>query len=455
MSFIKLPKDARFSNKMIILFIIPILFEQLLIGSLSLADTLMIARLPDSEAALAGIANVSRLDTLFKQIFSALAAGGSVFISQYIGAQDLKKAGQSLKQLALSMFLGAIVLSVVLMVFRSFILTFLFGSVEEAVMNESLKYYTYTIAAYPFMALFNIGTASFRAMKKSKITLYASVLMMVINISLKYVFLFCAKLGVVGAGLSLIIAYAVTGVGLVVLLMRRKNEVYIDNLLKPEWDIKMLGGIYKLALPTGIESGMFQLGSLILQTLVASLGTVAINANHVATTISYMTYAAASAFTLGILPFVGQCMGAKRPDEAEFYIKHILKLDRLVLIVTAVFAIIFTPQVVSVFGLSEEASVQTINIARLYFFCTPLFYPESFALANALRGTGDTKFPMIVSITTMFVLRVGFAYFMVKVFSLGIMSIWIVMVSDWFVRGIIFTMRFKRGAWKQNRVIGN
>ncbi len=455
MSFLKLSKDVRFSNKMIILFIIPIFLEQLLIGSLSLADTLMIARLPDSEAALAGIANVSRIDTLFKQIFSALAAGGSVFISQYIGAKDFKKAGQSLKMLTISMFLGAVALSVILMVFRMFILTFLFGSVEETVMNESLKYYTYTITAYPFMALFNIGTASFRAMKKSKITLVASVLMMIINISLKYVFLFCAKLGVIGAGLSLIIAYAVTGVGLILLLMRKKNEVYIDNLLKPEWDFKMLGGIYKLALPTGIENGMFQLGSLILQTLVASLGTVAINANHIANQISYMTYAAASAFTLGILPFVGQCMGAGKPDEAEVCIKHILKLDRLVLIAAAAVAIIFTPQVVSVFGLSEEASIQTVNIARLYFFCTPLFYPESFALANALRGTGDTKFPMIVSITTMFVLRVGFAYLMVRVFLLGIMSIWIVMVSDWFVRAIIFTIRFKQGLWKQNKVINN
>ena len=453
MSFIKLPKDARFSNKMIILFIIPILFEQLLIGSLSLADTLMVARLPDSEAALAGIANVSRLDTLFKQIFSAVAAGGSVFISQYIGANDFKKAGQSLKQLAVSLFLGSIVLSTVMMLFRTSILNLLFGSVEDAVMEESIKYYTYTIASYPFMALFNIGTASFRAMKKSKVTLVASVLMMVINISLKYVFLFHLDLGVIGAGLSLIIAYFITGIGLILLLMRRNNEVYIDNLLKPEWDFKMLGGIYKLALPTGIENGMFQLGSLLLQSLIASLGTVAINANHIANNISYLTYAAASAFTLGILPFVGQCMGAKKPDEAEFYIKHILKLDRIILAVLAVFAIIFTPQVVSIFGISEEASIQTVRIARLYFFFTPFFYPESFALANALRGTGDTKFPMIVSITDMFLLRVGGAYLMVKAFSMGIISIWIVMVSDWFVRAVIFSIRFKRGAWKENRVI--
>ena len=455
MSFIKLPKDARFSNKMIILFIIPILFEQLLIGSLSLADTLMVARLPDSEAALAGIANVSRLDTLFKQIFSAIAAGGSVFISQYIGANDLKKAGQSLKQLAVSLFFGSIVLSVLMMVFRVGILNLLFGSVEDTVMKESLQYYTYTIASYPFMALFNIGTASFRAMKKSKITLLASVLMMSINISLKYVFLFYLKMGVIGAGLSLVIAYAVTGIGLVLLLMRKNNLVYIDNILKPEWDLKMLGGIYRLALPTGIENGMFQLGSLLLQSLIASLGTVAINANHIANNISYMTYAAASAFTLGILPFVGQCMGAKKPDEAEFYIKHILKLDRIILAVLAVFAIVFTPQVVSIFGISEEASVQTVRIARLYFLCTPLFYPESFALANALRGTGDTKFPMVVSITDMFVLRVGGAYLMVKAFSMGIISIWIVMVSDWFVRAVIFSIRFKHGSWKQNRVIGN
>ena len=450
---LSLPKDAMFSNKTIILFIFPILIEQILIASLSMVDTLMVSRLPDSSFILAGIANVTRMDTLFKQIFVALGAGGGIFIAQFIGAKRLDDANKSLKMNMISMVFIAVIISVILEIFKVHILNFLFGKVEEEVMEQSLKYYSVTILSYPLMALFNCGCASLRSMEKSKMTLYASLIMMSVNIIFKYVFLFVLKMGVVGAGLSTLIAYGVTGIGLLIVLCNKKNNVHIDNIFKPEWDWKMLGKIYKVALPTGIENGLFQVGALILQTLIASLGTIAINANHIANTLTPMLHAPANAFTLGIIPFISQCMGANKSKEAEFYTKHILKLDHIITFGLALIVIPLTPFAIRIFGMSDDISGEAFKALLIYFICIPLIYPESFALANALRGAGDTKFAMCTSVITMFMFRIGLAYIFVRIFNLGILSTWIAMVSDWFVRGIIYRIRFRRGKWKMNCII--
>lgn len=212
MAFLRLPKDSRFSNKEILLFMLPILLEQILIASMPLADTAMISMIPNSNLALAGIANISRLDTFVKQVFVALAAGGSIFVSQYIGAKKYKMANKVLKLSVTSMFLISLVLMVILEAFKEPLLNFLYGSVELGVMTQSLIYYTSTICAYPFMALYNCGSASFRALGKSRMSLYSSAVLLVTNLTLKYIFVIKLDMGVLGAGLSLLIAYAVSGI---------------------------------------------------------------------------------------------------------------------------------------------------------------------------------------------------------------------------------------------------
>lgn len=420
---------------------------------MSIADTFMISKLPGSQFALAAIANVSRIDTLIKQIFVALAAGGSVVVSQYIGAQRFSDANRSLKMSIFSILGITILMSVLLILFKNQILGALFGTVEKTVMEQSRIYFTIAICYYPFMSLYNTCSASFRAMKESKIPLIGSIAMMSINLSLKYIFIFKMNLGVTGAALSLLIAYAITGIIMLVILCNKRWKVHIERIYRLEWNSNMVKRIFKVGIPNGIENGLFQLGALILQVLVASLGTVSINANHLAYSVSPLMYTASAAFSLGILTFVSQCMGAGKPEEAAFFTKHILKLQYFVLIILCVILVPFIPFLVSLFGMSEEISHNTETILRLYFIGSVFFYPTSFTLANSLRGTGDTTFTMVASISTMFLFRIGVAYLLVKAFNLGVVSIWIAMVLDWVIRSIIFILRFKHGKWKNNSVI--
>ena len=451
--FFKIPEEYTFSGKYILLFMLPIIFEQMLTSSLAIADTFMVSMLPDSKTALAGIANVSRIDTLFKQIFVALAAGCGIFVAQYLGAGKKEEANRALKNGVYSMVAIATALAVIMEIFKAPILNLLFGKVEEQVMQQSLTYYSITIIAYPFMALFNAGTASFRSMGKPKATFIASVAMMAINLSLKYVFLFPLGMGVLGAGLSLLIAYAITGVVMFVMLLSPKHPAHIEKPLDVRVSFPLLGKIYSVALPTGIENGLFQLGALILQTLVATLGTAAINANHLTNTLTAVTLTTATSFSLTVLPIVGRCMGAKKPHEAEFYIKHLSKVAHAVLLPIAALAIILSPWLVSLFNYDAETSTLAVRCMIIYYACTPLFYPEAFCITYALRSAGDTRFTMLASVSTMFLFRIGFAYALEYIFHLGILSIWVAMVSDWFIRGIIYVIRFRNGKWKKHNLI--
>jgi Na+-driven multidrug efflux pump len=138
---------------------------------------------------------------------------------------------------------------------------------------------------------------------------------------------------------------------------------------------------------------------------------------------------------------------------AEFYIRYFVRVGHIVLAPVAILAIIIAPYLVSLFGYDAETSKMAVECLAVYYGATLLVYPEGFGLTYALRGTGDTKFTMLVSVSTMFLFRIGFAYALEGIFHLGIISIWIAMMSDWFIRGIIYAARFRGGKWKNHNLI--
>lgn len=449
----RLPQNARFSNKEIILFMIPIFIEQIIIAAMGFADSMMVAHSEMGELAASGVELVKRIDILVKQIFVALSAGGSVVVSQYIGANDRKNGNIALKSSILALVALTVVFSAVMFVFKNNILHAMYGGVEKAVMKQALLYFSMTILSYPFMTLYNSGSASFRAMANSRVPMVASFMLMFISLAAKYIFIFKLNLGVTGAGLSNLVAYALVGIILLIMLCSHSNKVYIDKPYILKWNNKMVKRVFKLGIPNGIENGLFQAGALILQSLVASLGTAAILANGLAHNITPLLYSFANAFTLGILTFSGQCMGANAPEEAAFYTKHIIKLDYIFVLIGFMIYMPLVRPLSEFFGFSKVATEDGIRILYLYGIFVIIAYPLSFALPNALRGAGDTKFTMLVSVTTMFIFRIGIAYFFVLKMHFGVIGIWYAMVLDWFVRSTCFICRFRSGKWKTIKVI--
>ncbi len=451
MGFLSLNKDARFSNKEIMAFFLPILFEQLMVVALNVADTIMVSSL--GEVTVAGVALVSRIDNFVKQFLLALAQGGSVVVSQYLGAENKKLAGVSIKNNIRIVCVFGILVMTIMVCFRPYVLNLLFGGAEPEVLAVSNSYFVITAFSYPVAALYYAGSRLFRSIGESKIPSTAAIVMMSMNLILKYIFIYKAQMGVAGAALSTLIAMAVTGIALFVMLYNHKNGIRPEGIFsfKIEWD--NVRRIFNISLPNGIEQGMFQLGALLIARLVSTLGTAAIAADQISRSLTGIIHCGGTAFVAVMMTYVGRCMGAGSAKDAKFYTKHILKIDYIfTFVITAAFVCIAKP-IISFYGISEEAERLAFNILLLYSVGSVTFYPTSFAVAAALRGAGDTKFVMYVAGISMLAFRVGAAYIFVHAFDLGIIGAWIAMVSDWVIRSIVFAIRVKNGKWAENKVI--
>jgi len=451
MNFLKQSDNCRFSNKTILLFVLPIFLEQIMIAFIGIADTYMVSSF--GEAAVAGVSLVTSIDKFVKSIFTGLAAGASVVISQYIGADDKSNASKSMKTGIQILFLMTIVISALMIIFKRPVLNLLFGAVEKDVMDSSIKYFSISAFSYPFVSLFSVGCSSYRAMGNSRITFYASLLMLGINLVLKYIFIYHLDMGVTGAGLSSLIAYGIVAVILIVSLHNTDNKVHLDKIYAFEGTKKMIMSIFGIGIPNGIENGMFQLGHILLQNLMSTLGTVAIAANALYSNLSPLYHSLNSGFSLGITTFVAQCMGAGKPDEARYYMRHILKLTYVFTAVNGIIVIILSKPLISIYGLSQEVTNVGHKLLLIYLSGAIIAYPSSFTLANGLRGTGDTKFTMTVSMLSMFGVRIGLAYIAVYVFKMGVYGVQLVMVLEWFEKGIIYHIRERRGKWQNIKVI--
>lgn len=451
MNFFKLQAGSRFTNKQIIAFLLPVIFEQLMVAGLGMADTFMVSSL--GEVAVAGVALVSRIDNFAKQFFLALAQGGSVVLSLYIGANNQGNAQKALKDNIRIVVAIGLMTMLVMVAFKDNILNLLFADAEKDVLKVSSIYFTVTAFSYPLIALYYAASATFRAMGEATLPFVASIAMMIINLVLKYIFIFHMDMGVMGAALSTLIAMGVIGIWLTCMLRSSKNKVSLCGLFKLDLSLIISKKILTISVPNGIEQGMFQLGALAIAGLVSGLGTASIAADSLARTISPLIHSIGAAFNAVMIMIVGQCIGAGRPDEAVFYTKHLFKFDYLMTTVASVLVIIFLKPIISVFSVSAQAQNLTFWIMIIYSIGSFLLYPTSFALASTLRGAGDTKFVMVVSTASMFIFRIGAAYLFVHAFNMGIIGTWVAMVSDWAIRSSIFIARFKIGKWKEHKVI--
>ena len=452
MKFFSQPDDARFSNKEMILFVLPVFLEQLMIAGLGFADTFMVsAKL--GTTALAGVSLVNRIDTFAKNFFAAFAQGGSVVVAQYIGSKNEFNQQKSLKN-NIQILVGIGTLFMLFMIFfKNQFITLFFGGAEQAVLDVTLEYFSITAFSYPFVALYYVCSALFRVMGESRIPFMGSVIMMGINLALKYIFIFELDMGVAGAAFSTFLAMGITGSALLIMLTSKENKVRLVSPLKPDFDLKMTGRILKISFPNGIEQGMFQLGALMLAGLVSGLGEDAINADQISRNVTPLIYGISTGFNALMLMVVGQCMGANEISEVVRYRKHILKLNHFfVFAISLGFFVILKPMI-GIFGVSEQSEIWAMQICVLYVIGSILFYPSSFGTPSALRGTGDTKFVMFVAAASMFMFRIGCAYICVNLLNMGVIGIWVAMILDWVIRSVIFELRFRHGKWKENKVI--
>lgn len=430
--------------------IIPLILEQLLAMTVGLAAVVMITGV--GESAVSGVSLVDSLNVLIISILSALCTGGAVVCAQYIGRREVENARTSARQLVYIALIFALAISAVLLIAPVFFIRLIFGSVDPAVTESAKTYLIFSAISFPFLALYNACAALFRAMGNARVSLYVSLVMNVINVAANALMIYLLHMGVLGAGIATALSRAVAAIMMLLLIRSRTNVIYLARLFPVRFEPRMVKSILSIGVPNGFENGLFNFGKLLVQTLVAGLGTSAIAANAIIGSIFNIIIVPGMGMSLAILTVVGQCIGAGDYPQAISYTKKLTLVTYITMIAVNLPVLIFSRWVVGLFPLSVEATRMAEHVMPVLAVSCMLIWPISFAFPNALRAAGDARFSMILSTASMWVVRFGLSYLFVARFHLGVAGVWYGMTADWVVRAIFFLLRYRSGKWK-NKVV--
>lgn len=431
--------------------IFPMFVEQLLSVTMGMADTLMVSGV--GEAAVSSVSLVDSINILIIQILSALATGGAVIGSQYIGRRDGKNARRSAAQLYTVLVVSTVTVMLLTLMLCRPILRLVFGQIDDDVMGFAQTYFIISALSYPFIGAYNAGAALFRAQGNSRISMLASLVMNIINIAGNALLIYGFGLGVLGAALATLVGRVFAACWVFWQQQQFENPLRIERLQDMRPDRSMILRILGIGVPSGLENGMFQIGKLCVSSLTSTLGTSAIAANAVANSISSLTNIPGNTMSLAMIPVVGQCLGAGEKKQARRYAWILLGIAFVGLAATNAALFVGAPLLCRIYNLTPEATAMCEQVLHWFAVFSVFFWATSFTLPNALRSGGDTKYTMTVSIFSMWLFRVILSYFFVLHLDMGLLGVWMGMFVDWICRSTFFMIRFVRGKWMDHKVI--
>ena len=431
--------------------IVPLFVEQLLLVLVGIVDIFVVSHV--SEAAVSGVSLVNSFNMIFILLFVALASGGAVVISQYLGKGDKQAAGKTASQLVTISTLFSLVMAAVTLNNIRPLLTLLFGAVEPDVMSACVTYLCVSAYSYPALAIYNAGAAMYRSFGDTKTTMHLSIISNVINFVGCLAGVFMLHAGVAGVAWPSLLARTFSAIAITMLCFSKKIPIYYSLKDIFSWCGDLQKKILRIAVPNGIESGVFQLVKVALSSVVALFGTYEIAANGVAQII--WNIASLVCITMGpvFITIIGQCMGAGDSDAARYYFKKLTKINLLLAIGWSVFTFILTVLLLRFYPLSEQTKELVIQLVLLHNIFNALTFPFAAPLGKGLRATGDVNFTTAVSLFTTIGVRLVFSYIFALHWNMGVMGIAWAMCLDWLIRGLIFWWRFQSNRWTQFRVI--
>lgn len=432
--------------------LIPLMLEQVLSGLMGIADTMMVTSV--GESAISAVALVDSINTLVLNLLTALAAGGVIVCAQYLGRQDAGRANDAARQVLLVSLALSLALMVLCLTLRKPMLALIFGTVEPAVMEQALDYFLITAVSYPFLAAQQTAAAVFRAAGRSAPPMAVAAVANVVNIAGNAVAIFVFDMGVTGAALATTGSRIVSAVALLILLRNRRLTISIRDYTAIRPDRRLIRMVLRVGVPTGVENSMFQLGKLVVQSTVSTLGTTAMAAQAMIQTLDMVQSMPSIAIGTGLLTVAGQCLGAGRVDEMKKYTKRFCLYSELTLVVMSTVVVAATPLVTRVSRMTEESARLTFQMLLLISVVKVVLWVLAFTLPNGMRAAGDVRFSATVSALSMWIFRVGGSMVLCRVLGLGLVGIWVAWFLDWVCRLSIYIWRYRSGRWMTKRVIG-
>lgn len=440
-----------FSNRDLRILLVPLIVEQILNSLMGTADSIMVSNV--GSAAISAVSLVDSINILVIQAFYALAAGGTIVCSQYIGQKDKKNAEESARQLSFVVACISSAVMAVCLLTRGPLLRLIFGSVEADVMEAAQIYFFYTALSFPFIALYDAGSSIYRAQGNTRLPMTIAVVSNGLNIAGNAVLIWGFHLGVAGAAIATLGSRVISAVVVFAFLHNPSQEIAVRDYLHIRPDGRRIMRILSLGIPNGIENAMFQFGKLAIQSTVSLMGTAAIAAQGMASIIENLNGIMGIGIGIGLMTVVGETLGAGRKEEDVYYVKKLCIVSEVVIIASCLLLYALVRPITYFGGMEPESAKMCIFMVTCITIVKPLIWVMAFVPAYGFRAAGDVKFTMTVSMLTMWLCRVTLSIVLARVFGFGPIAVWIGMFSDWALRGVIFTIRFRNRKWLNHHVI--
>ena len=451
MNVFKTPEGYLYSNKALLYLFIPLLVEYALEFFVGLADSIMVASL--GEAAISGVSLVDFLMQLLIFSFSALATGGAVVAGQYLGDNQLDKAQNSATQLVWFSTIASAVLMIIVLVLRQFLIGILFGQIEAEVWHNAEVYLYIVALSIPFIAIYNAGAAIFRTTSDASLPMKIMLVCDVLNVLGNAFCIYYLGWDVTGVAVPTVISRVAAALLILYFVMDKDYKLHIKRTLKHKFDFYVLRKVLKVGVPYGIENGLFQLGRVLVLSLVSTFGTMAIASNSVGYAIGIFSVLPGFAINLGLTAVISRCVGANDYKQAKYYNKKCLIIVFIshVLINIAIFALL--PLILNIYDLSAQTAAMTTEMVIWHGIFAIIIWPLSFTLPATFRGAGDSKSVMYISLAVMFTCRILLSYVIADWMGIGVFGTWIAMFIDWYVRAGIYIYRYFSNKWTEYRVV--
>jgi len=436
-------------NRTIVGLALPSVAESVLQTLVYFVNTILISRLNDP-VALAAVGLSSTLLWAADGLFQAISISASAMVARFWGQHDFEEAREVAGQaLILSVVVALLVMALLMPAARPFLQLM---DAEPAVVEGGAQYIYILLATSVVSFPLSVANSIMRATGDTSKPMYITGLMNVLNVAIAYVLIFGVgsfpRLELRGAAWATSAARTVGGAIAVVALFTRWAPVQMRLRHVRRLDIGLIWRMVRLSLPNIGETVVSRLGFMLFTRVLSELGTVAIAAHQVALRVESLAFMPGWGMATAAAALVGQALGAKQVDVAEHGIRRTLLLGNGTMLLLAVAFVAFAPGIVAIFGAQNvemvELATQAIRVSSLELFglCSLMI------LGGCLRGAGDTRTPMVVTLMGTFLFRVPLTYLFALVAGGGLRGLWLATAVDWSMRSLIMYALYRRGKWK-------
>ena len=441
-------KDLTEGNeaRLIFNFTIPMLLGNLFQQSYHIINTIIVGNFLGKEALAAVGASFPIIFTLISLIIG-VATGGTIVIAQYFGAKDYKSVKLACDTIFIFFIVASIILTVIGVVFAESLFRLI--RLPENIIPEATTYLIIYFSGLILFFGFNGTSAMLRGMGDSTTPLYFLIISTVVNIGLDFLFILVFKWGIAGAAFATIIAEGGAFITLAIYL-NKYHKLVKFNVFKFQFDNKIFRESLRIGLPTGVQQTFISLGMLALMGIVNTFGTDVIAAYSVAGRIDNLAVLPAMNFGAALATFVGQNLGAGKPDRVKSGFKATLIMSSGISLAVTIIGILFRKQLIGWF--TDDPEVIRIGSEYLLIVCSfYLPFTAMFKINGVLRGAGDTFIPMFISLVSLWVVRVPLAWIFSR--RIGETGIWWAIPAGWLIGLILYYIYYSTGKWKTKVIV--